>query len=156
MVPAMDFARHPEIADVRLSPTGEYVALAVPTADGMETQLQILKLDGSGKTQVLRFGKMMHVNDLVWTADDRITVSRAKMEPLKARPISTGELMSSDVEGKHQETLFAYIEDDGTKRGKRKDEGFAKVEKVLDSKPGTALVSFNCWSWTCPASTDGF
>ena len=144
-VPVEHFARHPEVASASLSPSGVHVALAVPTADGMETQLQIVKLDGSGDTQVLRFGKQQHVTDLVWSADDRIVVSRAKMEPLEAAPYSYGELMSSDVTGKQQETLFAYVEDDLTKRGRRKDRGFATVAKVLDAKPGMVLVDFTAW-----------
>ena len=41
-VPVEDFARHAEIFSASLSPTGEYVALAVPTEDGMETRLQVV------------------------------------------------------------------------------------------------------------------
>ncbi|HEY0309686.1 MAG TPA: S9 family peptidase [Luteimonas sp.] len=144
-VPADHFARHAEVSSVSLSPGGDYVALAVPAADGMETQLQILRLDGSGDTQVLRFGPQQHVADLVWSADDQIVVSRARMEPLEARPYSYGELMSSDVRGKNQETLFAYVPDDGNKRGRRKDRGFATVVKVLDKSPGKVLVDFTAW-----------
>lgn len=148
-----DFARHSEISDVALSPTGEYIALAMPQPDGMETQLHIVKL-ADGQTQVLRFGRQNHVSDLVWTSDEQITVSRAKMEPLHARPYSMGELMSSDVTGKNQETLFAYIDDVGTKRGRRKDQGFASIVKVLDNEPGKALVSFSCWTWVCGEEPD--
>lgn len=144
-VPVEDFAKHSEISDIALSPTGDYVALAVPTQNGTETQLQIIKLDANGATQVLRFGKMNHVTDLIWTADDRITVARARMEPLKAAPYSLGELISSDISGKDQETLFAYLPDDGSIRGRRKDTGFAWVAKVLDNEPGKALVGYRCW-----------
>jgi dipeptidyl aminopeptidase/acylaminoacyl peptidase len=147
-IPVEDFARHPEIFSASLSPDGEYVALAVPKANGMETQLQIVKLDGSGDTQVLRFGKMLHVSDIVWSDDDQIVVSRARMEPLEARPYSYGELLSSNLTGTSQETLFAYVPDDGNKRGRRKDRGFATVVKVLDDKPGTVLVDFTAWPQT--------
>ena len=144
-VPVEDFARHAEIFSASLSPTGEYVALAVPTEDGMETRLQVVKLDGSGDTQVLRFARGQHVTDLVWSGDEQIVVARAKMEPLKARPYSYGELMSTDVRGRNQETLFAYVPDDLTKRGRRKDWGFATVVKVLDDEPGMVLVDFTAW-----------
>ena len=62
----MDFAKHAEIAEVSMSPDGKYVAMAVPTADGMETQLQIVPLDGSGLAQALRFGRQQHVTDIIW------------------------------------------------------------------------------------------
>ncbi|MFC7302478.1 alpha/beta hydrolase family protein [Cognatiluteimonas weifangensis] len=144
-LPVEDFARHAEINSAALSPTGEYVALAVPNEDGMETRLHIVKLDGSGSTQVLRFGKQQHVTSLTWSDNDQIVVSRAKMEPLEARPYSYGELMSSDVAGKTQETLFAYVPDAGQQRGRRKDRGFATVVKVLDDEPGQVLVDFTAW-----------
>lgn len=147
-VPAEDFARHAEISSASLSPGGGYVALAIPSEDGMETRLQVVKLDGSGDTQELRFGKQQHVSDLTWSDDDQIVVSRAKMEPLKARPYSYGELLSSDVQGKNQETLFAYVPDTGNKRGRRKDRGFATIVKVLDDRPGMVLVDFTEWAQT--------
>ena len=144
-IPATDFARRPEAWEVSLSPSGKYAAIAVPTADGMETQLQVLELD-TAKTQGLRFARQQHVIDVVWTSDEQLVVSRAKMEPLKARPYSYGELMASDIRGKHQDVLFGYIPDDGTKRGRRKDEGWSYITKVLHNEPGMALVDFTCWN----------
>ena len=143
-IPVTDFAKRSEAWGATLSPSGEYAAIEVPTPDGLETQLQIVKLDGSGKTQVLRFGKMEHVSDVTWTADDHVVVARAKLEPLKARPYSTGQLMSSDVNGKNQDVLFGYVPDHGAQRGKRKDEGWAELEAVIDDEPGMALVNFTC------------
>ncbi len=143
-IPAEDFARHPEIFSASLSPTGRYIALAVPTEDGMETRLQIVDLQG-GDTQTLRFARGQHVTDLVWSDAEQIVVARARMEPLRAKPYSYGELMSTDVHGKNQETLFAYERDQLTQRGRRKDRGFATVVKVLDQEPGKVLVDFTAW-----------
>ena len=142
---AQDFSRHSEVNEVSLSPSGRFVALAVPSADGTETQLHVVSLDGSGKTQALRFGRQQHVTGIVWSADDQLVVARAKMEPLKAQPYSYGELMSTDVTGKTQNTLFAYIPDSVSQRGRRKDQGFASVVKVLDNEPGKVLVDFTSW-----------
>lgn len=145
-VPVEDFARHSEINGVALSPSGDYVALAMPTPNGSETQLHIVDLGGKGKSSILRFGKMNHVTGVIWSADDRVTVSRGKMEPLRAAPYSMGELMSSDISGKDQEILFAYIRDDGNIRGRRKDQGYAWVAKVLDHEPGKVLIGYQCWN----------
>lgn len=148
-VPAADFARRAEVHSVTLSPGGDYVALAVPDEDGNETQLQVVKLDGSGGTQVLRFGSKQHVADILWSDETQLVVSRAEMEPMKAMPVSYGELMSSDVNGRTQETLFAYVPDTGNKRGRRKDQGFADVAYVLAREPGKVLVRFRCWRSVC-------
>jgi dipeptidyl aminopeptidase/acylaminoacyl peptidase len=144
VIPVSDFAKRSEAWGATLSPTGEYAAIEVPTPDGLETQLQVVKLDGSGKTQVLRFGKMEHVSNVTWTADDQLVVARARLEPLKPRPYSTGQLMTTDVNGKNQDVLFGYVPDNGTTRGRRKDEGWAELEMVLDEEPGWALVDFTC------------
>lgn len=146
LISAEDFARHGEISEVAISPGGDYIALAMPRENGTETELKIVRLDGSGHTQVLRFGKRNHVTDVVWTADEQVTVARAKMEPLVARPQSLGELISSDVGGNNQQTLFAHMENYGITRARRNDEGFASIVKVLDNEPGMALVSYDCWS----------
>lgn len=104
---AEDFARRSAFHSVTLSPNGDYVALAEPTDDGMETRLRIVSLDGSGHIQVLRFVPQQHVSDILWTDDDQIVASRARMRPLKATPESYGELLASDVRGKRRATLFA-------------------------------------------------
>lgn len=140
-----DFARHPEISEVSLSPDGKFAAMAVPSSDGMETQLHIVPLDGSGKVQALRFGRQQHVTGIIWSADDQIVVSRAKMEPLQARPYSMGELITSDINGKNQDALFAYVPTDGNRASRRKDECSAGVAKVLDDEPGMVLVECDSW-----------
>lgn len=141
----MDFAKHSEVNEVSLSPDGKYVAMAIPSADGMETQLHIVPLDGSGKVQALRFGRQQHVTSIIWSDNDQVVAARAKMEPLRAQPYSLGEIISSDINGKTQETLFAYIEDEGMRSGRRKDQCFASVAKVLDNEPGMVLVECDSW-----------
>lgn len=142
---ASDFSRRPTAWEVSLSPSGEFVALAIPSQDGLETQLEITNL-ATGDTQVLRFGQRFHVSDVIWTADDQVVVSRAELEPLKARPVSMGHLYTSDIRGKNRDVLFGYIRDNGTRRGRRKDQGWSSVIKVLNNEPGMALVRFTCWN----------
>ncbi|MBS0217253.1 MAG: S9 family peptidase [Proteobacteria bacterium] len=142
---ARDFARWGEVNEVALSPDGKYIAMAVPADNNRETQLQIVPLDGVGKVQTLRFGKLEHVSNIIWTADDTVTVARATNVPLEPRPYSRGQLFSTDTTGKKQQTLFGYFADHGVQTGRRKDDGFANVIRVLDDEPGKVLVDFQCW-----------
>jgi dipeptidyl aminopeptidase/acylaminoacyl peptidase len=57
--------------------------------------------------------------------------------------------MATSIDGKSQETLFAYNADKGNVRGRRKDQGFAEVAYVLDREPGKVLVEFTCWRGVC-------
>jgi dipeptidyl aminopeptidase/acylaminoacyl peptidase len=141
---AEDFAKRPEAWDVSMSPSGKHVALAVPTQDGMETRLEVVDLE-TGKSQVLRFGNQQHVSDIIWTADDQLVVSRAELEPLKARPVTRGELYTTDIRGKNQDVLFGFIPESENRRGKRNDHGWSVIAKVLNREPGMALVDFTCW-----------
>lgn len=139
-----DFARRPDAWELSLSPSGQYVAMAVPTPDGMETRLEVFDLS-TGKSQILRFGPRQHVSDITWTADDQLVVARAELEPLKARPVTQGELYSTDVKGKNQDVLFGYVPEREGKRGKRNDHGWSVLAKVIPREPGMALVNFLCW-----------
>lgn len=149
-----DFARYPELNEVALSPTGEYLALAVPTPNGKETNLQIFSLSAGKTIKTLRFGQESHVMDVTWTADDTLTVARAKRSPGEEFLRTTGQLMSTNVTGDKQRTLFAYLLDDGQQRGRKKDEGTAYLAGVLDKEPSKALVNFYCWKYFCGEDAD--
>jgi dipeptidyl aminopeptidase/acylaminoacyl peptidase len=148
-IPVENFSKDFEFSDIALSPDGKHVAMAVPVNNGLETQLQIVPLDGSGKVQALRFTKQQHVHSIVWSDNEQVVVARAEKQPLREGLVSRGELMSSDIRGKNQEVLFAYVPDSGTVAGRRKDQGFADVDFVLDNEPGSILVDFTCWPHIC-------
>jgi len=135
-----DFAKHPEISEAAISPTGEYLAVAALTPDGKETHLKIIPLDGS-KASDIRLGKNQHITDIVWSDDKRVVVSNAEKDIGEERPHSTGELYAVDIDGKNPELLFGYVPESNGMRGKRKDQGYAEVARVLD-EPGQVLVSY--------------
>lgn len=145
---AEDFARHAEVNEVSLSPDGKYVAMAMPSADGVQTDLVIVPLDGSGKSQILRFGNRQHVTGAVFSDDTQVVVARARMEPLRASPVSLGQLFSSDIGGRTQRTLFAYGEGETTRARRHRDEGYATLIEVLDSEPGVVIIEFDPWRRT--------
>lgn len=144
----MDFARNAEVYGVSISPDGKHVAMAIPSADGLETQLHIVPLDGNGEAQALRFGAQNHVTGVVWSDNDQVVAARARMEPLRAVPYSRGELVSSRIDGKNQDTLFAYVPDNGNRTGKRKDQCFASIARVLRKEPGMIIVECDSWLQT--------
>lgn len=140
-----DLARHAELNEVRLSPSGEFLARSVPSPDGKETRLQVLRVDGAGTLRELHFSPKGHVADLEWASDTQIVMSRANNRPFRPRPVSFGELMTSDIDGRNQDLLFGYMADALTASGRRKDHGFARVVGRLPDEPGNVLVEFNCW-----------
>jgi hypothetical protein len=69
-------------------------------------------------------------------------VSRAEKEFGKEQPVSKGELYALNADTTDQDLLFGLIPDYNGKRGRRKDNGFAYIAKVLPDEPGYALVSY--------------
>lgn len=143
LVPAIDFSKYPDAYEVALSPSGKHVAITKPTDTGLETELVVIDTE-TGDTNRLRFGKLNHVTDVVWTDDDRIVLARARNEPLEPRPYSLGQLFSTNRTGSDQEVLFGQFRGSGLGASKRNDEGTASLVKVLDQEPGKALVNFRC------------
>lgn len=153
-IPVTDFARYADLDEVALSPTGEYLAMAVPSGDGKETNLQIVKLADGSTVKTLRFGQESHVTSLLWTDDDQIAMERAKRYPGEEFKRSTGQVMATNITGDAQRTLFAYVQDDGTKRGRNKDTGWAFIEEAVQSEPGKLLVRYYCWPSYCAEKAD--
>lgn len=154
-IPVADFARYAQIDEVALSPTGEYLALALPTPDGKETNLHIVRLADNSTVKVLRFGQESHVRDVTWTDSERITVARARRYPMEEFTRSMGQLMSTDLTGENQRTLFAYVEDSSLiRRARKKDLGWAFLESTLPREPGKALVKFYCFRSECGEDAD--
>ena len=153
-IPVTDFARYAELDEVALSPTGEYLAMAVPTPDGKETNLTIMRIATGEGLKTLRFGQESHVMNVTWTDDDQITVARARRMPGTEYLSGMGELMSTNLTGDKQRTLFAYTLDDVNRRARNKDMGSAYLAKVLDKEPGKALVKFYCWKYDCGEDGD--
>ena len=153
-IPITDFAKPAELDEVALSPTGEYLAMAVPNASNNETSLQIVRLSDGSTVKMLRFGQESHVSNLSWSDDDQIVMERAKRFPGEEFKRSTGQVMATNITGDKQRTLFAYVQDDGTRRGRNKDTGWAFLEQQVDNEPGVALVRYYCWPSYCGEDAD--
>lgn len=149
-----DFARPAALDEVALSPTGEYLAMAVPNAANNETSLQIIRLSDGSAVKTLRFGQESHVTSVGWSDDDQLVMERAKRYPGEEFKRSTGQVMATNITGDKQRTLFAYVQDDGNKRGRNKDTGWGFLEQQVDNEPGMALIRFYCWPSVCGEDAD--
>jgi dienelactone hydrolase len=147
--PAELFAKHAEYQDASLSPTGEYVAVTTPFED--RRALSIIKLSGDYDTNVIKFGKKELVSNATWVDDNRLVVEKAHDIGFLDVPRVTGEWFATDADATNQIQLFGYIPDDGSKRGKLKDEGWASLMKGIEDTGGQALFYFRPW----PRSASG-
>lgn len=145
-VPLADFARKAEYESVRISPTGEYLAVAAPAGD--QTALGIVDLENMRLSGALRFARGEHVASYAWVSPTRVIVSIANRGGPLDQPRLTGELYAMDADGSRKAYLFGYRggRDIGSnlKRGTHA-QAWAFVEHPLPREHGAALISV--WPW---------
>lgn len=95
------------IRDIKISPTGEYLAMSV-RMDG-QTSLVVRKTRGDGKpTGVMRFTRNTHVHDFWWVNGERIVMSIAETFGTRDDPVPTGELYAMNADGGRRQLLVGF------------------------------------------------
>lgn len=119
------FAQHGGYSMPRLSPDGKYLAIAVE--QGEQHAVVILKLeDMSHPKSLLRMPWSELPADIHWTSPERLVVELAKFNGSLDRPELLGEIISTDVEGKHIKAMFSR-EWGLDMHGRGHDDGYAFV-----------------------------
>jgi hypothetical protein len=133
-----------EYEEVRLSPTGEYLALTVPFAD--RTALAMVRLSDGQQLGSIQHGRGIYIDDFDWVGPDRIMYSIGERFGRLKAPQSTGELFAVDVDGKAHASLIGFRAGKGTssfshiKRAKS-EPVFARLVAPLASDAKSALIS---------------
>lgn len=94
-----DFARHEQFIEVKISPTGQYLAATRRGADGLIELVVIDRL----KMQLLsqrHFSGKDSIGSFEWANNERLLVSVAREGGALERPTPTGELFAMDANGK--------------------------------------------------------
>lgn len=146
-IPLRDFAREAQYSQVKLSPTGEFMAVLTPV-DG-QSSLGILRVADRQIISGLRFRKGEEVADYVWSGPQRVMISIASRQGALVQPQRTGELMAMDADGKKKAYLFGYRgEDEVGSHIKRANKQYASA-RILDPLPEdaeSALIQVDYWN----------
>lgn len=99
-----DFIRKAKFDDIKISPTGAYLAATVPV--GRKTALVILRrADNKVMANMSVPGDITQVADFWWVNDERILLSSASKSGALERPQLTGDLYAIDFDGKRGDIL---------------------------------------------------
>lgn len=135
LIPTRDFARHPKLMSPRLSPGGEYLAVRVDAVTGHSHALLIYKLPKMTVESVLKLPRFTVPLDITWVSDDWLVIAKGKAYGSLGKPSYTGEIISTDVSGKHQKYLWGFAT--GARRSKtRQDDGFASIQSLPNKLNG--------------------
>ncbi|ALN92594.1 dienelactone hydrolase family protein [Lysobacter gummosus] len=100
------FAKGDTFSDIKLSPTGEFLAASVPMND--ETALVIFTRENMKRTGVFRVGRHNHVDDFWWVSPTRVLISMAQKLGSRDEPIGTGEIFAINANGTGADVLVGY------------------------------------------------
>jgi dipeptidyl aminopeptidase/acylaminoacyl peptidase len=91
---------------IKLSPDGTYLAITVPQED-KTVLVTMTRADLKVVSSFALRGKA-HVNNFWWVSNKRLVFSLAQKDGRLERPLPTGELYATDVDGNRQTILTGY------------------------------------------------
>jgi dipeptidyl aminopeptidase/acylaminoacyl peptidase len=109
VLPVEDFARHSELSNLRLSPDGQHIALSIEDSTNKGHALVIYAVsDMSHPTAMLRMPVNEVPANIVWVSNTRLIVEKAHKYGSIDKPMLTGEIIATDLDGKRQDYLYGY------------------------------------------------
>lgn len=147
-VDVSEFVRGDTFKDIKISPTGEYLAATVPRED--HTGLVIINRATGKSTAAFALGKHTHVAQFDWVSDDRVLMSMAEASGERAEPQLTGEMFAVDADGDRLVNLVGYrVEGDSTgSRIKRREAERVAAYLVDDLPADDKHVIVAIWPFT--------
>ncbi len=100
------FLREESFNEMKLSPTGEYLAATVPMEDS--TAVAILRRSDMKLVGAFRPQKHNHADTFEWVSDQRLVIGLAQKFGRLDAPQATGELYGINADGKDGELLVGY------------------------------------------------
>ncbi|MCI1729181.1 MAG: S9 family peptidase [Chiayiivirga sp.] len=147
--PVRDFVKHPSYSAVRISPTGEYLAMTVDR--GEQDVLVVLKTDDLSVVKLNKLPDEKSVGTFAWTSPERLIFNSVKKFGSYAVPFGTGEWYAVNADGSQPRPLVFHGTRDATQRGKTVSwsEQFNLIDTLRDDDENVLMVV------SYPRSKDG-
>jgi dipeptidyl aminopeptidase/acylaminoacyl peptidase len=145
-IPTLDFARPSVFQSAKISPNGEYLAVANRIKDSLT--LGVVDIKSLKVSAALRFGHGESVSDYWWVSPDRVVVSIATQDGPLDQLRWTGELWGMNADGSNKMYLFGYrgSESVGTHAGAAtKEYASAQMLDPMPQDPRHALIAVYPW-----------
>lgn len=147
LIPVDAFAHHPLLTMPELSPNGQYLAVNMNDPDGDSHMLVIYNVDDMKRAvSILRLPKYELAAGITWVGNTRLVVEKGKQYGSIDKPQLTGEVIATDLNGKHQDYLYGF-ENYGTRSGTRgSDRGWGFVDGVPAPVNNHFYMATQSWS----------
>jgi len=149
-VPLAAFVHEDQYYNPRLSPDGKHIAITTRVASGdrFVPILTMYSLPDMKVTGAIRLPKFEVPASYVWVSPTRLVVAKGRETGSREKPVATGELVATNVDGTRQEYLFGYDMWKLSSRGDRygDDHAFGYVEDVSKQRDGHLFVTSRAWT----------
>lgn len=146
--PVSDFVSHPAYSAVKISPTGEYLAMTVDRGD--QDVLTVLRTSDLKLIKVNQLPDKKSIGSFYWVSPNRLMFNSIKKIGGFARPFATGEWYAVNADGTQPRPLIFYGTRDATQRGKTVGaERFSLLDTLKDDDQNVIMQV------TSPRSSEG-
>uniref|UniRef100_A0A486XTU9 Putative peptidase n=1 Tax=Rheinheimera sp. BAL341 TaxID=1708203 RepID=A0A486XTU9_9GAMM len=132
-----DFARHDQFIQVKISPTGQYLA-ATRRADAGNVELVVIDRTKMQVVSQRHFSGDDTIGSVEWANEERLLITMARQIGALEQPQWTGELFAVDANGKKAIMLNGY-------RSKERDTTVADVIDWLPEEKNEVVISHYNW-----------
>lgn len=105
-IPIEYFTKYDEVGGIKISPDGEHIAMLAGKY-GRSALIFTLRTD---KKVVggIRSPDGFEIDDFHWVSNTRVIYTIAERQPGRVRPVPTGEILATDIDGHSQRFLYGY------------------------------------------------
>ena len=136
-----DFVRHPTYGTVKISPTGEYLAMTVEQDE--QDVLVVLRTRDLKPLKINQLPDEKSVGAFYWTSPERLIFTSIRKIGHYAQPFGTGEWYGVNADGSMPRPLVFYGTRDVTQRGKSVGNRRFSLLDTLDEDDENVLMTVN-------------
>jgi len=146
LIPVEDFARHPALHSPRLSPDGKHVAVSMDDEANGNYAVAIYSVNDMSKPlSLLRMPRYEIPLNPQWVSPTRLVVEKGKQAGSLDIPTYYGEVLASDLDGKHVDYIYGY-DNQGSRSGTRGgDKGWGRVVGMPTPTNGHVYMETESW-----------
>lgn len=145
LLPVSAFASRSLVSSPRLSPDGNYLSVRTDSPSGDMHALAIYRLSDMKVISLLRLPIYEVPVDTVWVSPDWLVVELGKEFGSLDKPLATGEVISSSIDGTRQHYLYGYKPISRHAVMGQDDEGFGSIAGLPPKADGSFYLGEQPW-----------
>ena len=136
-----DYVRYSEFHQVKISPTGEYIAITQQI--DRRVRLIVMRMSDLAKIGLIQGNVREQIRDFHWANDERLVLQMSEVDNYRATPRSLGQIYAANYDGSNARVIFGIdsaSENIGTYRQSGKVAA-GQIVDMLDDDPDHILIS---------------